>query len=299
MDINELRALVAVADLGSVKAASASLGWARGTVRRRLDSLEARVGKELLIRDERGARLTDAGRTVASHARRLISDANAMMRAARADQEPSGTIRVRVFVGLPPEPHAQFALMLRDQMPGVKLKMHLAEDPLDEPLAPYDALVHFGPHTPGDEWHTVPFSDVRERLFASREYLERHPAPTSVEELEGHRLIVWRAPGETGEVWRTPDGGAVAVSPAVVTPSVFHAMHYISAGVGIGFVPDGGLRTTGVEPETYVEVLPGQVGGTRRVLFSFRKSMQHDVGIQAFWELCVTLATQGGVPVAS
>lgn len=297
MDLNELRALAEVADLGSVKAAADSLGWARGTVRRRLDALEARIGKPLLTRDERGARLTHAGHEVAARARRLLSEADALLHAARQEPEPSGTLRIRAIVGMPPETHAQLGLLLRSQMPRMRVVMHLAEDPLEEPLSAFDVLVHFGPRAPGDEWVSVPVAQVTERLFASRGYLEHHSAPTCLDDLREHRLVAWAAPGESGDIWRTPQGGSIAVEPAITTPSIFHAMHHIAAGVGIGLVPDGGFPTAGVDPAEFVRLLPDAIGATREVRVSFRKALRHDPGVRAFWDLCSGLAIQAGVSI--
>jgi DNA-binding transcriptional LysR family regulator len=72
VDLEELRALLAVAETGSVLAASDRLKIPRATVRRRLDTLEARVGAPLVHRGPSGALLTEAGRSVATHARAIL-----------------------------------------------------------------------------------------------------------------------------------------------------------------------------------------------------------------------------------
>ncbi|MGB5311463.1 MAG: LysR family transcriptional regulator, partial [Polyangiales bacterium] len=48
MNLDELRAFVAVSETGSIVAAARSLNFARATLRRRLDELEARAGVPLL-----------------------------------------------------------------------------------------------------------------------------------------------------------------------------------------------------------------------------------------------------------
>ncbi len=61
MNLDELRAFVAVAETGSIVAAARSLNFARATLRRRLDELEARAGLPLLYRTAQGVTLTEAG----------------------------------------------------------------------------------------------------------------------------------------------------------------------------------------------------------------------------------------------
>jgi DNA-binding transcriptional LysR family regulator len=76
-------ALLAVAETGSVLAAPDRLKIPRATVRRRLDTLEARVGAPLVHRGPSGALLTEAGRSVATHARAILDETAALLASAR------------------------------------------------------------------------------------------------------------------------------------------------------------------------------------------------------------------------
>lgn len=151
MELSQLRALLAVAEAGSLKAGSARLDLPRGTVRRRIDALEASLGVELLHRDGRGAVLTDAGHAVVARGRRLIEDADRLRAAATGSHEPTGTVHVCSHVGMPPEVHVMLARLFRETLADVCVRMHLSESPVNESLTDIDVLFHFGPVDLGTE----------------------------------------------------------------------------------------------------------------------------------------------------
>lgn len=73
-DPESLRMLVLIGDLGSLSRAAARLGVAQPSVSQRLSTLERRLGLVLVERTRRGSRLTDAGRTVAGWAQRILRE---------------------------------------------------------------------------------------------------------------------------------------------------------------------------------------------------------------------------------
>lgn len=73
-DLLELETLVACANAGSLAAAGEQLGISRPAVAKRIGNLEALAGGALLERSARGVRLTGAGATLLSGARRLLEE---------------------------------------------------------------------------------------------------------------------------------------------------------------------------------------------------------------------------------
>ncbi len=72
-DLDELRALLAIAEHSSAKAAADALNIPRSTLRRRIDALEQRVGATLLWADTRGTRLSPKGRLMVEEARTVLA----------------------------------------------------------------------------------------------------------------------------------------------------------------------------------------------------------------------------------
>ncbi|WP_151523669.1 LysR family transcriptional regulator [Serinicoccus kebangsaanensis] len=81
--LRDLRSFVAVVDQGTFTDAAISLRTTQASVSRHVGSLEAALGVRLLQRGGRVVTLTVAGRRVLGHARRVLDEATAVVRAAQ------------------------------------------------------------------------------------------------------------------------------------------------------------------------------------------------------------------------
>lgn len=99
MDVKQLRALLAIAETGSVTRAAELLHIVQPAVSRQLRLLEEDVGAALFARGRRGMELTDAGQVLADHARRALRELDR----ARAEIVPvPGVVTGTVAIGLLP-----------------------------------------------------------------------------------------------------------------------------------------------------------------------------------------------------
>jgi len=76
LSLDQLRTLVAIADLGSFAAAAQALHLAAPTVSLHISELEARLATPLLLRSKRAVALTAAGEALLPRARQLLQDAD-------------------------------------------------------------------------------------------------------------------------------------------------------------------------------------------------------------------------------
>jgi DNA-binding transcriptional LysR family regulator len=98
LDLRRLRLLRELRDRGTVGAVAAALGYSPSAVSQQLRVLEAETGAPLLERAGRRVRLTDAGRTLARHADRLLAAAEeAEAELAAATGGVRGTVRIGAF----------------------------------------------------------------------------------------------------------------------------------------------------------------------------------------------------------
>ncbi|UNO38734.1 LysR family transcriptional regulator [Streptomyces sp. MST-110588] len=98
LNLDRLRTLSAVARHGSVSAAADGLYVTSSAVSQQLAKLERETGQQLLAKSGRGVRLTDAGRLLAEHAARILSQ----VELAQADLEAHrgqavGELRLAAF----------------------------------------------------------------------------------------------------------------------------------------------------------------------------------------------------------
>lgn len=93
--VARLRALVAVADSGSVREAARRLTVTESAVSAALAALAREIRAPLVERDGRGLRMTDSGQAYARYARQILGLHEEALAAARAGHDP-GRGRVRV-----------------------------------------------------------------------------------------------------------------------------------------------------------------------------------------------------------
>jgi DNA-binding transcriptional LysR family regulator len=258
MELEGLRALVAVVETGSFVAAARRLGVPRPTLRRRITALEAAAGVTLLHRSKAGSTPTAAGQLLAERGRELLRDGASLLASVRElGDEPQGELRVVIPVGTHPMLLATLMSEMRRKYPKLALRLRSADDPVAALARDVDVALAIGDRQPGGRWSSMKVVDVRQWLVASPAYLERAGVPRTLEELEGHELLAWAPPHEDPAVWHRVEGGTFAVTPALASPDVHLVRQIAAAGLGIAYVPDGLIPASG---PPLAPVLPEQVG---------------------------------------
>lgn len=93
-DINELRTFCTAADSGSLGRAALRLGVSQPALSKRLTSLEALAGTQLLERSSKGVTLTPAGRRLYGEARRLLEQADKLEEVLLGLRRAGGPVRL-------------------------------------------------------------------------------------------------------------------------------------------------------------------------------------------------------------
>ncbi|MEC5404397.1 LysR substrate-binding domain-containing protein [Paraburkholderia sp. MPAMCS5] len=124
MKIHQLRALIAIADAGSVRGAARMLNSSPAAVTQSLQQLEEVTHTQLVLRASTGAVLTDSGKTLLTHARLVAAQmtrAHQAMEAIRGQPRGRLSIAVTAWVALTflPEAVARF----RAKMPTIQLEV--------------------------------------------------------------------------------------------------------------------------------------------------------------------------------
>lgn len=273
MDLEELRAFLAVAETGSYLAAATSIGMSRSTLRRKVDALEARVGLPLLEGTHRGIVLTDAGSALALEGRRMAQEMGAVLEAIRESAAgPEGTLRIVLPIGLPPHLLVPLHASLRVVFPKLRIHCRFSEDPVRERLEDVDVAAHFGERSPGTVWISHVLLTLREWLVASREYVERLGAPRSIDELARHDLLVWQGSGRDPRILPLRDGGFVEIAPRLVATDIHLVRQCAIAGQGIAYVVDGELPDPG-GAAPLVPILPDRVGRPQTLRLSVPRAL--------------------------
>lgn len=247
MDLEELRAFLAVAETGSLLGAATHLSVSRTTLRRRVEELEARAGVPLFDRTQKGVVLTAAGDVLARKGREMLQEAASLFGAIReAGSAPSGPLRIVLPVGMPPQAMVPWLKSLRNRFSLLRLHVRFVDDPLSHLSEGVDMAIHFGPGPTGP-WVSLELKRLREWLVAGREYLREHGTPQSIDDLPAHALYCWQSPAPGDDPRRLPllAGGTVGVDPVIVSTDIHLLRQCALSGLGIALVPDAMLPEAG------------------------------------------------------
>ncbi len=250
MGLDDLRAFVEVAQHRSFLRAATALRISRATLARQIDALEVRAGVPLLVRTARGVQLTDAGQRLLDLGCRLDREYRSLLTSVRdAGRVPEGELKIVMQLGLHPMVLSMLYRIVHDEWPRIRFTTRFHERPWESDRDGAEIVVQLGEHERDERWQSTVVAKVRRRLLASRMYLESHGRPADVEALLAHPVIVWPAPGETGDSVPLLGGGRATVRPTAITPDP-HVVHIFGHhGHGIVFVPDAEVTPMpGFEP---------------------------------------------------
>jgi DNA-binding transcriptional LysR family regulator len=248
MDIRQLRYFTAVAQLGHLTRAAASLGIQQPPLTQQLHRLEAEAGVALFERHPKGMRLTEAGQALQVDAERLLADFDALRQRLRerADGE-RGTLSVAFTSSSAAHGFTPMALReMRHHHPHVDLR--IVEDHAGAVIESVEAArLHAGlirwpvSQPPGLQFDVL----LREPVmlaFSVDHALVRWPAskPVPLRCLDDEPLILVRRPGAPGLYARLLEiCKRAGVKPRVVAEveRMMTNLNLVAAGTGLTVVP--------------------------------------------------------------
>ncbi len=240
MDWDKLRIFHAVADAGSLTHAGDKLNLSQSAVSRQIRALEESLDATLFHRHARGLILTEQGELLfdATSAMSKRLDA-AAARIRDSEEEVFGVLRVTTTFGFGTLWLAPRLPKLYEQYPDLNIDLMLEERVLDLPMREADVAIRMKEPSQADLVRKR-LMTVQMQLYATKEYLDTHPSPATIEEISNHRLIC-----------QTPAAPQVGASAAMVrhlmthNPSslltvnnYFGVLQGVLHNLGIGVLPD-------------------------------------------------------------
>lgn len=200
-NIADLRVFEALARLGSLTAAGADLGIGVALASKRLQRLEGALGVRLVDRTTRAARLTVDGEALLPPCRAAIAAADAAEDAVAQDH--GGLVRLAAAPAFAQRHIAPRLPAFLDAHPGLRVEIDASTQLVD--LVDQGIDLAFRQMAPMPDLPTVRarFPDAH-MLVASPDYLARHSAPDTPEDLGAHRLLTVGIPAP--RLWSLTDG---------------------------------------------------------------------------------------------
>lgn len=240
MDLDELRAFLAVAQAGSFSAASKQSHIVRSTLARRIEALERRLGMQLVNSDDQGVALTARGQRLAFEGPRVVAAARAVEEVVLEEpkEDLEATVHGLVPEGMPSRTISVVNAMVLARYPRLSLAIRMDSDPIEAlSRGVGDFAMHLGERVPEGHWLTRQLPALPLRLVAAPAYLERRGTPRTVDDLAEHDLLLWEAPGLPSATLPLRTGGTHAVSPRVTSRDMQTLERMALEGHGIAFIP--------------------------------------------------------------
>lgn len=264
--LEELQALVAVADSGSITAAAERLELTVSAASRALARLEQKLDTTLVRRTTRRIALTEEGKVFLARARSILGALDAAeeeMTVRR--QQPAGRLRVNAATPFMLHAIAPLVPEFRRAYPRIELELGTDELNIDLLERRTDVAIRIGALR-DSSLHARPLCTSRLRVLASPAYIAAHGQPKSVAALADHVLLGFTQP-EPLNTWplRGGDGSGLAITPALRASSGETLRRLALEGVGIACLSD--FMTAADRAEgALVQVLPRETVDVRQAI---------------------------------
>lgn len=257
-DLTRLRLLRELSHRGTVTAVAAAFGLTSSAVSQQLATLEREARVALLERVGRRVRLTAEGLRLVAHAEAILRAVDAAELDLRtAGEKPRGVLEVASFSTFVKARLLPAVIRARDRFPELQVVIHELE-PADSVEAVRDGRCHLAVIF---AYNLAPRADVAglvsQQLMEERVLLalprswENERDPIGLERLAQENWIVGS---------RQPDDRDLAERACAVAgfaPRITHTvddydlvLRMVSAGLGVGFVPELGIQFSGAEGVT-------------------------------------------------
>ncbi len=230
-----LRTFVRVAESGSFSAVAREIGATQPAVSRQISALEQHLDARLIQRTTRSLTLTEDGRDLLDHARRVLDCVEeAETAVGRRQGAPSGLVRIATpatFGRLYVAPRMR---RLLDRYPELSIELHMSDSVTDMIAGGIDLAIRGGVVQEASLVARRIGASAR-YVVASADYLERNGTPAHPSDLARHSCIAFLQ-GAAPNEWRFngPDGAvSVEIAGRFRTDSSEAVREAVMAGVGL------------------------------------------------------------------
>ncbi len=280
MDWDKLRIFHAVADAGSLTHAGDVLHLSQSAVSRQIRALEDSLATTLFHRHARGLILTEQGELLfeatSSMVRKLDTTA---ARIRDSEENVFGELKVTTTTGFGSMWLVPRLAKLYERYPDLKIDLMLEERVLDLPMREADVAIRMKEPSQQDLIRRR-LLNIRMRLYATPEYLEKAGTPMTFEDMAAHRLICQnpQTPQVSSGAVLSQALLALNMTSTLMVNNYFGVLQGVLNHVGIGVLPD----YLTADFTNLVRVLPEIESGEVPVFLAFPEELRTSRRVTAF-----------------
>lgn len=275
---DEIRTAWQVARLGTVSGAAEVLGVHHATVIRHVDALEGRLGTKLFQRHARGYTPTDAGRELLEVAQGAADRFDQLSSRIKGQSETvTGELIITAISGIPGLLSPAIARFQADH-PGLIVRFLTDMRLFRLNSGEAHVAIRAGSRPEDPDYVVQKFIQMRNALYASRGYADRHGLPATEADLARHHFV-----GADDPQSRAPFYGwlraSVPAERVIFRTSESQATEAaVRAGAGLGFMT---VREASKDPNL-IEVLPPRPEWTSPLWLVTHVDLHRTIKVQKF-----------------
>jgi DNA-binding transcriptional LysR family regulator len=234
-DLKAMRTFIEVAKRGGFAAAARQLEMSTSSVSRLIVELEDWLGTSLLRRTTRSVTLTELGEQYLERCTAIVSAADDLrIDAQEHAHRPRGKLVIAVAAYPARKRVAPLLPEFLERFPDVEIELHLKDQPINLIDEGVDVAIRIG-HLADSSMIARKCGEISLKLVASREFIDKHGAPTNLDELPSFPCLVDMTPAY-GRRW--PIGRQLNVKGPVRANDGEIIRQMTLAGLGLSLLPD-------------------------------------------------------------
>jgi DNA-binding transcriptional LysR family regulator len=243
VQLNELTAFVAVAELRSFTKAAARVGISKPSMSLTINALEQRLGVRLFNRTTRNVALTVAGERLLTQIQPILEGIDQALDSVNSFRDkPIGTLRLAVARPVAMTSLASIVRPFLTEYPAIRLEVALDDTHSDIVSGHFDAGIRIGLRVERDMTALRITDDFKVFVVAAPAYLENHAKPLHPKDLHSHNCIRYRLPWDGSLLtWLLTKGSQkteIAVEGSLTVNDFDLLLSAALDGVGIGYLPE-------------------------------------------------------------
>lgn len=290
MDWDRLRIFHIVVQAGSLTDAGHALNVSQSAVSRQISSLEKSIGVSLFNRHPRGLVLTEQGEHLFKITREMFAQVNSIGSIISESRDGlSGTLKVSTTVAIGSVWLASRLKQFSKNYPKLKLNITLTDGDVDFTMREADVAINYHQAIPSSGVMQKPLGTVRMGIYASKDYIKQYGIPTSPEDLDNHRLIVFGdtlpAPAANAS-WLLRFGAKPGNlrTPFLSINNAYGMLQAVRGGVGVAILAD----FLADDHEDIIELFGNLQTPTMTMYFTYPNSLDGLGRIRALYEFMKT-----------
>jgi DNA-binding transcriptional LysR family regulator len=276
-----LRAILAVAEEGTMTGAARVLGTSQPTVSRLIRAAEEVAGDYLFFRDETGFTPSPFCDTLIAEARE-IRESLSRVSLQVAGEQPSAEGRVRITASVYVTTHILPPILaaIRTKHPAIKLDVVATDS--TENLLFHEADIALRMYRPTQlDTVTKHLGDLPLGLYASRSFVEAHGMPSSVDDLRDFGMVGYDRDDRIIRAMREMDIRVTRNWFTTTTDDQVAYWEFVLAGCGIGV----GQKVVAERSPDVVQVMPELELPSLPVWLTAHQRLRHQPRVAAVWEM--------------